>query len=144
MIRFWGVFWVDATSTETAKQSFAKIGKLGGMEATQSAGKHWLSNMEESWLLILDNADDPSLDLPNLFPEGERGHILVTTRNPGFRIHATVGAVEFMGLAKKDALHLLLRASDFPKPWDSNLKEHGNKIADTLGYLALALIQLAL
>lgn len=138
--RFWGVFWIDATSIETAKQSFAKIGKLGGMEATQSSGKHWLSNLEEPWLLIINNADDLSLELPGLFPEGDRGHILVTTRNPGFKIHATVGALEFRGLAKKDALLLLLRASDFPRPWDPNTEDCGNKITDALGYLALALI----
>ena len=111
------------------------------MEATQSAGKHWLSNVEEPWLLIINNADDLGLELPGLFPEGERGHILVTTRNPSFRIHATVGALEFTGLGRKDALLLLLRASDFPRPWDSDTEDCGNKITDALGCLALALIQ---
>lgn len=111
------------------------------MEATRNAGKHWLSNIDEPWLLIINNADDLSLELSELFPEGERGHILVTTRNPSFRIHATVGALEFAGLGKKDALLLLLRASDFPRPWDSGTEDHGYKIADALGCLALALIQ---
>ncbi len=141
MTRFWGVFWIDATSAETAKQSFAKIGKLGGLEATQSAGKHWLSNAEEPWLLIINNADDPSLDLPNLFPEGERGHLLVTTRNPHFKIHGTVGATEFKGLKPTDALLLFLRAADSPRPWTPAVERIGHKIIDTLGYLALALIQ---
>ena len=111
------------------------------MEATQNAGKHWLSNADEPWLLIINNADDPGLKLSELFPEGERGHILVTTRNPSFRIHATVGSLEFMGLTKKDALLLLLRASDFPRPWDSGTEYKGNKITAALGCLALALIQ---
>lgn len=111
------------------------------MEATQNAGKHWLSNADEPWLLIINNADDPGLELSELFPEGERGHILVTTRNPSFRIHATVGALEFMGLGKRDALVLLLRASDFPRPWDTNTEDKGNRITHALGCLALALIQ---
>ena len=111
------------------------------MEATQNAGKHWLSNVEEPWLLIINNADYLGLDLPSLFPEGERGHILVTTRNPSFRIHATVGALEFSGLGKEDALLLLLRASGFRRPWDSSTEERGSEITDALGYLALALIQ---
>lgn len=135
------MFWIDATSAETAKQSFAKIGKLGGLEATQSAGKHWLSNAEEPWLLIINNADDPSLDLPNLFPEGERGHLLVTTRNPHFKIHGTVGATEFKGLKPMDALLLFLRAADSPRPWTPAVERVANQIIDTLGYLALALIQ---
>lgn len=91
--------------------------------------------------MIINNADDPSLDLPNLFPEGERGHILVTTRNPHFRVHGTVGATEFRGLEPTDALFLFLRAADSPRPWTPAVKSVGKKIIDTLGYLALALIQ---
>ena len=135
------MFWIDATSAETAKQSFAKIGKIGGMEATQSAGKHWLSNLDEPWLLIINNADDPDLDLSDLFPEGDRGHILVSTRNPDFRVHATVGSTEFKGLKEKEALMLLLRAADVPLPWDSATESTGNQITSTLGCLALALVQ---
>ena len=111
------------------------------MEATQSAGKHWLSNLEDPWLLIINNADEPSLDLPSLFPEGERGHILVTTRNPNFRVHGTVGSTEFKGLKQKDALLLLLRAADTPRPWNSSVENMGIRITDALGCLALALIQ---
>jgi tetratricopeptide (TPR) repeat protein len=126
---------------ETAKQSFSRIGKRGGLAATKSAGKHWLSHLEHLWLLIINNADDPNLDLPSLFPEGERGHILVTTRNPDFRIHGTVGSAEFKGLEESEALLLLLRAADIRSPWDSSTEDYGNKITNALGYLALALIQ---
>ena len=139
--RFWGVFWIDATSMETARQSFSAIGKLGGMEATESAGKHWLSNAEEPWLLIINNADEPSLDIQSLFPEGERGYVFVTTRNPHFRIHGTVGSNEFSGLKEIDAIHLLLRAADTPRPWSQTVEDASHKIADALGYLALALVQ---
>lgn len=125
---------------ETAKHSFEEIGKIGGLERTQSAGKHWLSHIEEPWLLIINNADDPSIDLQNFFPEGERGCILVTTRNPEFRIHQTVGSVEFKGLKKGEALLLLLKAADIRSPWNASTEERGNQIANTLGYLALALI----
>ena len=139
--RFWGVFWIDATSAETAKQSFAKIGKVGGMEATKNAGKHWLSNLDEPWLLIINNADDPNLDLLDLFPDGDRGHILVSTRNPDFRVHGTVGCTEFKGLKEKEALILLLRAADVPLPWDLATESTGKEITSALGYLALALVQ---
>ncbi|CAF9923178.1 MAG: hypothetical protein ALECFALPRED_002317 [Alectoria fallacina] len=139
--RFWGVFWIDATSMETARQSFAKIGKQGGMEATLDAGKYWLSNCEEPWLLIINNADDPSLDLLSLFPEGDRGHILVTTRNPNLTVHGTNGAMELKGLKPRDASLLLLKAAVTPKPWDNAIEDVANKVAAALGYLALALVQ---
>ncbi len=125
---------------ETAKQSYARIGRLGGMEATQNAGKHWLSSLEKPWLLIINNADDPGLDLQDLFPEGERGHVLVSTRNPDFRVHSTVGSEEFKGLKKREALLLLLRAAAIPEPWDSATESTGYMITDALGHLALALI----
>jgi hypothetical protein len=125
----------------TANQSFASIGKIGGLEATAESGKHWLAHIEEPCLLIINNADDPSLNLPDLFPEGERGHILVNTRNPGFRIHETVGYEDFKVLKKNEALLLLLKAAKIPRPWTPADEESGNRVAAALGYLALALIQ---
>jgi hypothetical protein len=77
--RYWAIFTIRATSAETAKDSFARIGKIGGLEDTESAGKYWLSQLEEPWLLIIDNADNPDLELTGFFPEGDRGHILITT-----------------------------------------------------------------
>ena len=111
------------------------------MEATLDAGKYWLSNCEEPWLLIINNADDPTLDLLILFPEGDRGHILVTTRNPNFAVHGTVGAMELKGLKQRDASLLLLRAAVTPKPWDVAIENVANEIADALGCLALAVVQ---
>ena len=110
------------------------------MEPTQSAGKHWLSNCEETWLLIINNADDPGLDLLSLFPEGDRGRILVTTRNPDFRIHGTAGSTEFKGLKQEEAFVLLLRAAGTPKPWTTLIEEKAREIAEALGRLALALV----
>lgn len=111
------------------------------MEATESAGKHWISQLEEPWLLIIDNADNPELNLPHLFPEGDRGHILITTRNPDVRSHATAGSINLKGLKEWEALHLLLKRADIPKPWDASTEAVGNEITRALGYLALALIQ---
>ena len=135
------MFWIDATSPETARHSFSAIGKLGGMEGTQSAGQHWLATAEDPWLLIINNADDPSLDIASLFPDGERGYILVTTRNPHLKTQGTVGSKYFKGLEEKEAIQLFLRTADCPKPWDPTVQNLGRQIADALGYLALALVQ---
>ena len=92
-------------------------------------------------MLIIDNADNPDLNLASLFPEGDRGHILITTRNPDFRSYGTAGSVELQGLKKREALHLLLKRADISRPWDASTEAIGNEIAGSLGYLALALIQ---
>lgn len=110
------------------------------MESTENAGRHFLAQLGEPWLLIIDNADDPTLTLRDLYPPGDRAHILVTTRNPDFRQEGSSGYLELKGLKEEEALLLLLTKADIPKPWDFTTIEAGNLIAKTLGYLALALI----
>lgn len=76
------------------------------------------------------------------FPEGERGHILVTTRNPGHRVHGTVGSQfwKFEKMENDDANDLLLKAACEPKPWSVSAKDAASSIAEALGYLPLALV----
>ena len=81
------------------------------------------------------------MELLDLFPDGDRGHILVTTRNPNFTVHGTVGALELKGLKPEDASLLLLKAAVTPKPWDETIEDLAKQIADALGYHALALVQ---
>ncbi len=44
------------------------------------AVKQWLTRHED-WLLILDNADNLEV-ITDFLPTGEKGHILLTTRDP--------------------------------------------------------------
>ncbi|KAK1753583.1 hypothetical protein QBC47DRAFT_453421 [Echria macrotheca] len=135
------VFTIRASSPETIKESYCDLGRLAGLEPTESAGKHFLSQQEEPWLLIIDNADDPSLNLTNLFPQGGAAHILVTTRVRDFRSEGTLGHLELKGLTEAEALQLLFTKAHIPHPWNVSITELGSKIAQALGYLALALIQ---
>lgn len=114
---------------------------MGGLEATESAGKHWLSQLTEPWLLIIDNADNRQLVLKDLFPYGDRGHILITTRNRDFRNEGTAGSLELKGLKEDEALDLLLKRADIPRPWDTSTERAGQEISKAMGYLAIALVQ---
>jgi tetratricopeptide (TPR) repeat protein len=92
--------------------------------------------------LIIDNADDPDLDLLKLFPAGGGGHILVTTRNPNNVVHATVGEEPFREMEPEDAVTLLLKAAQEPGRndfLDPERRRLAMPIAAALGYLALAL-----
>jgi hypothetical protein len=73
--------------------------------------KRWLLNVSDQWLLILDNADDITLNLLNYFPSGDRGIIIITSRNPECRMHVTVGFEELNKMDFKDIITLLLKAS---------------------------------
>ncbi|KAK3182171.1 hypothetical protein K4F52_006540 [Lecanicillium sp. MT-2017a] len=118
--KFWGIFWIDASSPERAKQTFGDIGDMVGVENSHNSVLHWLSNLEHNWLLIIDNADDENIPLEQYFPKGDRGNILVTTRNPAYKVHGNIGPkyYEFQGLELDEAKQLLLIASDTPAPWD--------------------------
>lgn len=135
-----GIFTIHAASPETTKESYCQIARLGGLEGTENAGRHFLSQLSEPWLLIIDNADDPSLNLQDLYPKGDVPYIVITTRNPHFRKEGTLGSLELKGLREDEALKLLLVKADIPRPWDHLTVSTANMIAKALGYLALALI----
>ena len=92
--------WIDATSLETAYESFSEVlSKIGqplpgnlasGSPASLSSSsklvfsavKRWLSDPRNvGWLMVIDNVEDldGQLHIQDLIPEGENGRILVTT-----------------------------------------------------------------
>ena len=100
--------------------------------------KRWLTNLAEDWILIIDNADDPSLDVSQFFLAGNRGIIIITTRNPECRTHATVGFSEIGQLNRVEAISLITKASDEDET-ETSLLPQAQAVAETLGYLALAI-----
>lgn len=82
------------------------------------------------------------MDISQYFPPGGKGHILITTRNPGATDYANAGEFRFHGMDPEQAIALLLKSShspnvcDSPDPQDRKLAQG---IASELGYLALAL-----
>ncbi|KAL8942140.1 MAG: hypothetical protein Q9216_001825 [Gyalolechia sp. 2 TL-2023] len=140
---FWGVFWINASSRQSVQHTYSTIAQAGGVEPNERAAKDWLANLDRPWLLIIDNADDLTTPLEEHFPEGDRGIILVTTRNPLNRLHGTVGqgSYHFEKLGETEANDLLLRAACEPAPWSTTAKDYATKITNHLGFLALAVLQ---
>ena len=141
---FWGVFWIDASSSEHAKQSFSTIARIGRVEPNERAAKNWLSSLgkEQPWLLIIDNADEISFPVEECYPDGDCGIILITTRNPIVKVHGTVGprSYQFGELKDTESIELLLKAADEPSPWSLSTIESAKNICRTLGFLPLALM----
>ena len=142
--RYQGVFWIDASTSENAELGFSKLGEMVGKGSSFAAGKYWLSQCSKPWLLILDNADDPKMEIANFFPIAGGGHILITSRNPRVKVHATVGDVRFRGLDPEEGIHLLLSSAyDNLKKndYDKQKVDLARRLGAELGYLALALSQ---
>ncbi|KAJ5170922.1 uncharacterized protein N7500_003705 [Penicillium coprophilum] len=138
---FWGVFWIDASSPKAAEQAFSGLARIGKVEEKLESGLYWLSTQDRPWLLVIDNADDAEFDYSRYFPLGAKGHILVTSRNPDCRVHATVGFEEFTNLEEEDSITLLLRSAIVSDLHDVNTRATARPIVQALGCLPLALIQ---
>ena len=57
---------MDASSAESLERGYLQVAKVCGLEANVAVAQRWLSNISEPWALILDNADDPRLDISGL------------------------------------------------------------------------------
>jgi tetratricopeptide (TPR) repeat protein len=139
---FWGIFWVDVSTVTLAETGFLDIAKRLGVSAeTLEEARQILANVDQPWLLILDNADDYLFDYQNYFPTGHFGVVLMTSRNSECSRYATVGCQALEGLDKEDARRLLLKAAEIPADQCSMYDTDVRIVATLLGSHPLALIQ---
>jgi len=110
--RFSDIFCIDATNQQTLEADLAAI-TPANVEQSVDACKYWLATKyTQNWLLFFDNADDVQLNLGTYFPKCKFGNILITTRNPGLRIHADYGAdAKVADMNPEDAKCLLMQIS---------------------------------
>ena len=109
-----GVFWLNAETTsgltsgcvEIAKTLHLPAAESNDQEATLEAVVAWL-NGNDGWLLILDNVDDHDA-IRSFVPDGGKGHILLTSREPVFAEVGIPRALEVRDLDSEEALGFLL------------------------------------
>ncbi|TIA61571.1 purine and uridine phosphorylase [Aureobasidium pullulans] len=136
---FWGIFWVNADTQDTAKQGYAKIASMCNISDSSIEGvKLWLANKRSPWLLILDNCDSENEVYPSFFPSGQSGSIIVTTR---LRACQTFGPFHDMDKLGPEASNSLLLQACGDKYHD---KERHKRAATTViglvDELAIALV----
>jgi tetratricopeptide (TPR) repeat protein len=145
------VFWVRAASRETLIADFVSLAHLldlPGRDASDqmlvvAAVKRWLEQ-HESWLLILDNADELHV-LTDFLPGEGAGHLLLTTRAQATGSIATSLSVEKM--ETRESMLLFLRrakllAADEPLDNTSRItRAQVQRIVHELDGLPLALDQ---
>jgi len=162
---FWAIFTVDATSHETIAASYRKIARIAGPDVEQDTegAMNWLSNLKQYWLLIIDNAEliresgaDPGNGVPrdgivfrqrtleDYLPFGNRGCIIITTRNVQHRRYGNIGRkyLSFEKMQEDEAVELLVKAAGVDSYCDTNQAEVDKWapiIAEKLAYLPLAL-----
>ena len=132
---------IDASSRRSIERGFVTIAKDCEVEEDVDVVKRLLSNSSALWLLILDNADNPKVDLSSYFPVGDRGMVLITTRNRDALKYATVGSHELGKMDMTDAVTLLLRNIDYTANTisDNARRTQAQNVVASLGCLALAI-----
>ena len=133
---------MGVSSLSIAKSSFTSVARLLGSSAdTIDDVLQLMSNLKTSWLLILDNADDPDVDYQGYFPSGERGTIIMTSRVANCSRYETIGSETLTGLDQKECVELLLKAAEIPTAeWPSYSRVAGYVVND-LSFHTLAIIQ---
>ncbi len=122
--RYAHVFWINADSEEAISIGFVTLAKIlpdfpeeneTNQHKLVAAVKRWLEQCPQSWLLIFDNVEEPSL-IQEYFPTTSNGSMLLTTRASAVGSLAIPIEVEQMGLVEgtQFLLHRAqrLRASD--------------------------------
>lgn len=139
--RYWGIFCVDASSKDRIQQCFVQIARLLQVDENIDSIKRTLANTSQAWLLVFDNADDPKLSLAPYFPAGNRGDILITSRNPQCQIYNTVGYREVGRLSPDGSVSLLNKIIYGATSPSQGAAEEVQKIVETVGHLGLAIVK---
>src|SRR3984957_14684730 len=147
-IRFWKIFWVDATNSETISLSYRDIAygpdaQSSRVEDSVESVLRWISTIsrQNNCLLVFDNADCGPDVLLKYMPRGNWGNILITSRNPNMRLNVSPDAwVEVQEMEEEDAISLLMKTACLDTS-SQELKQVSGLIVARLCHLPLAVDQ---
>ncbi|KAH8833019.1 P-loop containing nucleoside triphosphate hydrolase protein [Flagelloscypha sp. PMI_526] len=137
--RFTDVFFVNATDTLTLENGLRAIVSANSAGISVQDALGYLTSRKDEWLLFLDNADDPSVDL-RPYLAWSHGNVLVTTRHSTLHGHAPpTFQLRVDRLEIEEAKELLLKEVAFSE--DLVAQNIAYDIVQELGCLALAVAQ---
>ncbi|RDW58624.1 hypothetical protein BP6252_13100 [Coleophoma cylindrospora] len=152
------VLWIDATDMDTVRSSFERcavelrlatdLTGTTGPAPTDSAAVQavlrWLRNRKETdeeWLVIVDNADDVSWGLKHVMPKGQRGSIIITSRDKysPLLVDRDCQELEVGIMSEHEAKTLLLRHLKWSvESAPEQIRDGCEVVVHRLGCLALA------
>ncbi|CCA75680.1 related to tetratricopeptide repeat domain protein-Neosartorya fischeri, partial [Serendipita indica DSM 11827] len=137
---FTRIIAVDGSSQARLEIDLERSIRSVGLEyskATWSDAVAYMDGKERGWLLFIDNADSPDLDLAPYLPNSVHGATIITTRNKECRGYAPDGAIQVGNLLESEAVALLHKVAEVaPASNDKSVE-----IVKELGMMALAITQ---
>ncbi|MBP2704533.1 tetratricopeptide repeat protein [Microbispora sp. RL4-1S] len=134
------VWWIAADYPDLVPSALAAMAPRLGLPPASEVGTWEAAQMVRQtlargepyarWLLILDGADDPEI-IADLVPYGH-GHVLITSRHPGWAEHCVVGEVDVF--SREESVSFVRRRLGADVP-DADAA----RLAEALGDLPLAL-----
>jgi tetratricopeptide (TPR) repeat protein len=135
------VYFVNGASKTSLKDDFEAIIRSQGAEyrlKTFDDAIIWLSSKSKPWLMIIDNVDDPSINIFPMIPKARHGHVIITSRDSTRLGLARPGNRHSVGdLDQRASIELLLQLSSYPSNGVNRML--ASQIATELGCLPLAL-----
>lgn len=138
--RFTRVIIVDGSDQAQLEADLERSIRSVGPEYSKMTWKDavsYLDGKERGWLLFIDNADSPILNLNPYLPSSPHGAVLITTRNKECTEYDPDGAIHVDGLEENEAVNLLHKVANI-SPTSTN---KSLEIVKELGMLALAITQ---
>jgi tetratricopeptide (TPR) repeat protein len=143
--RYRYIFFVDASTPATIRGDLeSAIRSIDGHEQdTYKDALTFMSRTPENggWLYILDNADDPDIDLTPYFPSCSHGTIIITSRNRRVGVLSNTHNLELGPMQEREAVETLCRAARKVNPLDEVEFSQAIRLVNMLGCLALAIVQ---
>ncbi|PVF91549.1 hypothetical protein CPB86DRAFT_878456 [Serendipita vermifera] len=128
------VYFLDASSESALTADLQTL--VRSQSNTHSDALLWLAAELKDWLIIMDNADDPTVKLTRFFPRCPHGHIIITTRNQLRKTIAPKTTYHVDSLSLEESWKLLLDSSGYEGN-DAN-RQFAIDIVQELGCLPLA------
>ncbi|KAF8194714.1 P-loop containing nucleoside triphosphate hydrolase protein [Mycena galopus ATCC 62051] len=135
---FSDIFFIDTSTIVTIETGLKNIAIAKGFGNSPQDGLLWLTSNVEEWLLFFDNADDPSINLNDFIPQCNHGNIIITSRNPGLRVHAGSHSL-VSDMEGEDAVALLLKSA--VQDTTIHTEQVATEIVKALHYFPLAIVQ---
>ncbi|KAG8737465.1 hypothetical protein FRC12_017156, partial [Ceratobasidium sp. 428] len=135
------VIYIDASSSNAIETDLKSIALRNNAGETPSDALAWMAQkLEQPWLIIYNDADDPTSDLRRYFPNCSHGRILITTRNHGLANLAQPADLCYRvsNMPLHEARCLLWRAANLPGDTEADTTA---TLVQELGYLASAIVQ---
>jgi tetratricopeptide (TPR) repeat protein len=144
LYRYDHIFFVDGSARVTIR---------GDLEsAIRSLDEHQQDTYEDAlaflstqssgeWLYIIDNADDPEINLTPYLPSCSHGTIIITSRNRKTRHLATTQHIELGAMSQHEAIETLAHAAQRKIPLSEDEMLQARILVGELGCLALAIVQ---